>query len=194
MTAPELKGLNSMGRQTSTWKKAIPQGRSRFRVRVRGPQERGPLSLKSGWALSGQECWVLEEVNADQRKGPRTGKGLRKLRQTCQKLRGKRDQLSSVSQMLSLNSFFFWPHLEASEILVPQPGIEPGPSAMRVQSPKPLACMLSHVPLSVTQSTAARPPGSSIHEIFQARKMRWVLPFPAPKPLDHQRIPPSLNS
>ena len=83
--------------------------------------------------------------------------------------------LCSVSQILSLNSFFFfWPHLEAPEILVPQPGIEPGPSAMRVQSPKPLACMLSHVPLFLTPWTAACPPGSSIHEIFQTRTLDWV--------------------
>ena len=30
--------------------------------------------------------------------------------------------------------FFFWPHCEACGILVPQPGIEPVPSATTVQS------------------------------------------------------------
>ena len=31
--------------------------------------------------------------------------------------------------------FFFWPRHVACGILVPQPGIEPGPSALKVQSP-----------------------------------------------------------
>ena len=30
---------------------------------------------------------------------------------------------------------FFWPHHEACGILVPQPGIEPGPSTVRAWSP-----------------------------------------------------------
>ena len=30
---------------------------------------------------------------------------------------------------------FFWPHLAACEILVPQPGIEPGTLAVQAQSP-----------------------------------------------------------
>ena len=33
--------------------------------------------------------------------------------------------------------FSFWSHYTAYVILVPQPGIEPGPSAVRVQSPNP---------------------------------------------------------
>ena len=37
--------------------------------------------------------------------------------------------------MLVSNSFFFWPHLEAYGILVPQPGIELGPSAVKAPSP-----------------------------------------------------------
>ena len=32
---------------------------------------------------------------------------------------------------------FFWPCLEACEILVPQPGIEPRPSAVKALSPNP---------------------------------------------------------
>ena len=33
--------------------------------------------------------------------------------------------------------FFFWLCWAARRILVPQPGIEPGPSAVKVQSPNP---------------------------------------------------------
>ena len=35
-----------------------------------------------------------------------------------------------------LSFFFFWPYWEACGILVPWPGIEPGPSAVKAQSPK----------------------------------------------------------
>ena len=31
--------------------------------------------------------------------------------------------------------FFFWTHLTAREILVPRPGIEPGPSAVKARGP-----------------------------------------------------------
>ena len=34
-----------------------------------------------------------------------------------------------------LSFFFFWPHRVACGILVPQPGIEPGPSAVKARSP-----------------------------------------------------------
>ena len=33
--------------------------------------------------------------------------------------------------------FFFWPHCEACGILVPRPGIEPGPSPSAVKAPSP---------------------------------------------------------
>ena len=52
---------------------------------------------------------------------------------------GKIEEGSSPweSQMGSLTSFlnFFWPSCLVCGILVPQPGIEPGPSAVKVQSP-----------------------------------------------------------
>ena len=44
-------------------------------------------------------------------------------------------ELSIIIQMLSFFFFFFGPRHVPCGILVPQPGIEPGPSAVKVQSP-----------------------------------------------------------
>ena len=48
--------------------------------------------------------------------------------------------LSSIQReilfvLFFLNFFIFWPHLAAYRILVPRPGIQSGPIAMKVQSP-----------------------------------------------------------
>ena len=53
---------------------------------------------------------------------------------------GKYPEVKLLYHMVVLFSifffkFFFWLHCTACGILVPRPGIEPGPSSMRVQSP-----------------------------------------------------------
>ena len=60
----------------------------------------------------------------------------------------------------------------ACGILVPQQGIESGPSAMKAWSPKHwhvyVLSRFSHAKLP------AIPPGSSVHGILQARILQWV--------------------
>ena len=53
-------------------------------------------------------------------------------------------------------SFFFWPHLMACTIIVPQSGIEPGTSAVSAQSPK-------------GGFLTTEPPGTSHHDFFKIK-------------------------
>ena len=43
--------------------------------------------------------------------------------------------LGTVGEFYFIFYFCFWPHCVARGILLPRPGIEPGPSAVKAQSP-----------------------------------------------------------
>ena len=73
--------------------------------------------------------------------------------------------------------FFFWPHLEAWELSVPQSEIKPRPLVARVLSPTNEPPKWSEVAQSCP--TLCNPvdcslPGSSVRGILQARILEWV--------------------
>ena len=83
----------------------------------------------------------------------------------------------SASQILSCFFFFFWPHLEAWELSVPQSEIKPRPLVARVLSPTNEPPKWSEVAQSCP--TLCNPvdcslPGSSVRGILQARILEWV--------------------
>ena len=45
------------------------------------------------------------------------------------------NHLLTIFLEITVRLFFFWPHHAACGILVPGPGVEPGPSSVRAQSP-----------------------------------------------------------
>ena len=84
--------------------------------------------------------------------------------------------------------FIFWPHCAARGILVPRPGIEPAPLALKASSlnHRLLGKSLRRVLATVCTSSVAQscltlfnpmgcsPSGSSVYGILQARILEWV--------------------
>ena len=110
------------------------------------PLERG-LS-ESSLTLADLGLWVHScgDQARMQRAGPfQGGRGLSEFnschpRGACQWHCGER--LALLPPLL----FFFWPYCTACRILVPQPGIEPGPSAVKVWSPNHWTARNSFLP------------------------------------------------
>ena len=81
--------------------------------------------------LEGSRCWPRERVQdwegPSKPKREELARSLEAREITCLFL--------VLRSCLWILSFFFWPRLAACGILVPRPGIEPGPTAVKVWSP-----------------------------------------------------------
>ena len=76
----------------------------------------------------------------------------------------------------------------AYKILIPQPGIEPGPQAVRLPSPNDLTAreflspylsmkvkvLVTQLGLTLCDPMDYSPPGISVHGISEARILEWV--------------------